>query len=401
MVHQDATRCLKCKNALCQKHCPINTDVPKIIELYNANEIEQAQKLLFANNPFSAVCSLVCDHQRQCFGNCVLNFKQVPIHFYEIEQELSLSYLKNVHFASNTPTKQKIAIVGAGPAGISSAIWLSDEGYDVTLYEANAKIGGVLRYGIPDFRLSKDIVDQYARILKEKGVHIRVNCHIGTSIGLAELASEHDAIILAVGTQQAKMMHIPNETRYNVHYAIDYLKDPSSFELGKKVIVLGGGNVAMDACRMAQKQGYDTYVYYRKTFEDMPANKEEVDQALAEGVKFKMFEVPIAIDDQGMIFAKGENVLDERGRKQTKIIPDTQHHVDCDSVIVAISQTLRLDFPQLKLNKWGFYETLSGHGCEDKKIFVCGDAYLGAKTVVEAVNDAKATVKEVMEHLHG
>lgn len=401
MVHQDATRCLKCKNALCQKHCPIITDVPKIMELYLNGDIQSAQQLLFANNPFSAICSLVCDHQRQCYGNCVLNFKKEPIHFYEIEQELSLPYLKNVHFKPNDISKQKIAIVGSGPAGISCAIFLSDEGYDVTIYEANDKIGGVLTYGIPDFRLSKELVQQYQRILNEKGVKIRPNCMIGTSISLSALKAEHDAVILAVGTQNAKMMHIPNETRYNVHYAIDYLKSPQSFDLGEKVIVLGGGNVAMDACRMAKKQGYDTYVYYRKTFEDMPANAIEVKEALAEGVKFATFEVPIAITNDGMIFAKGENVLDEKGRKQTKIIAKTEHHVACDSVIVAVSQTLRLDFPELSLNEWQFYETKQGHMTSMQDVFVCGDAYLGAKTVAAAVADAKKAVEEVKEHFNG
>lgn len=401
MVHQDATRCLKCKNALCQKHCPIATDVPKIMELYQNGNVLEAQETLFANNPLSAICSLVCDHQRQCFGNCVLNFKQEPIHFYAIEQELSLSYLKTVHFTLNKGNKGKIAVVGSGPAGISCALFLSDEGYDVTIYEANDEIGGVLTYGIPDFRLSKDLVKQYVRILKEKGIKIRLNCMIGTSISLSALKAEHDAVILAVGTQNAKMMHIPNETRYNVHYAIDYLKSPQRFELGKKVIVLGGGNVAMDACRMAKKQGYDTYVYYRKTFEDMPANKSEVEEALAEGVKFVTFEVPIAISEDGMIFAKGENILDDKGRKQTKIIAGTEHHVACDSVIVAVSQTLRLDFPELALNKWQFYETKQGHMTSMEQVYVCGDAYLGAKTVAAAVADAKKTVEEVKEHING
>lgn len=401
MVHQDASRCLKCKNALCQKHCPVSTDIPKIIELYLNGENLKAQKLLFDNNPFSAICSIVCDHQRQCFGNCVLNFKKVPIHFYEIEQELSIPYLKEVHFTKNKITKEKIAIVGGGPAGISCALLLSDQGYDVTIYEANDKLGGVLTYGIPDFRLSKDLVNQYARILKEKGVKIRLNCHIGHTISLVELKQDYDGIILAVGAGDAKMMHIPNETRYNVHYAIDYLKAPESFDLGKKVIVLGGGNVAMDACHMANRQGYDTYVYYRKTFEDMPANKNEVEEAINEGIKFKTFEVPIAIDDTGMVFAKGENILDENGRKKTKIIENTEHHVDCDSIIVAVSQTLHIDFPELKLNKWNFYETNQGHMTSMDKIFVCGDAYLGAKTVVSAVEDAKEVVREVINSFNG
>ena len=401
MVHQDASRCLKCKNALCQKHCPVSTDIPKIMELNLNGEILKVQELLFTNNPFSAICSIVCDHQRQCFGNCVLNFKKVPIHFYEIEQELSIPYLKEVHFTKNNITKEKIAIVGGGPAGISCALLLSDEGYDITIYEANDSLGGVLTYGIPDFRLSKDLVKQYTRILKEKGVNIRLNCHIGHSISLTELKKDYDAIILAVGAGDAKMMHIPNETRYNVHYAIDYLKSPESFDLGKKVIVLGGGNVAMDACRMASRQGYDTYVYYRKTFEDMPANRNEVEEAIAEGIKFETFEVPIAIDDTGMIFAKGENIIDENGKKKTKVIENTEHHVDCDSIIVAVSQTLHIDFPELKLNKWEFYETAQGHMTSMDNIFVCGDAYLGAKTVVAAVDDAKKVVQEVKESFNG
>ena len=335
------------------------------------------------------------------------------ISFTTIEQSIALTFelikkeydLANMFldFENQNPniTKEKIAIVGGGPAGISCALLLSDEGYDITIYEANDSLGGVLTYGIPDFRLSKDLVKQYTRILKEKGVNIRLNCHIGHSISLTELKKDYDAIILAVGAGDAKMMHIPNETRYNVHYAIDYLKSPESFDLGKKVIVLGGGNVAMDACRMASRQGYDTYVYYRKTFEDMPANRNEVEEAIAEGIKFETFEVPIAIDDTGMIFAKGENIIDENGKKKTKVIENTEHHVDCDSIIVAVSQTLHIDFPELKLNKWEFYETAQGHMTSMDNIFVCGDAYLGAKTVVAAVDDAKKVVQEVKESFNG
>lgn len=398
-MHQDANRCLKCKNALCQKNCPIHTDIPKIIDLYINNEIKKAQELLFKHNPLSAICSLVCDHQRQCFGHCVLNHKNVPIHFYEIEQELSLAYLNDVHFDKNEITKAKVAIIGQGPCGIASAILLSDDGYDVTMFDENSDLGGVLRYGIPDFRLDKKIVDHYKRILLEKGVKLRNNVRIGTTISLSKLKDNFDIILIATGTSMAKMANIKNETVYNMHYAVDFLKDPSSFDLGHKVIVIGGGNVAMDASRCAKRLGYDTYVYYRKTFEDMPANKDEIEEAIAEGVKFEVFEVPIAMDDKGMIFAKGKNEIDENGKKYTVTIADTEHHVDCDSVIAAISQTLRVDFKELSLNKWGFYETDDKHMTSMDNVFVAGDAYLGAKTVVSASNDAYEVVKCIKEKL--
>lgn len=400
-MHQDANRCLKCKNALCQKYCPVHTDVPRVVALYNENDRLSAQTMLFENNPLSAVCSLVCDWQRQCFGHCVLNAKKAPIHFYEIEQELSLDYIQNVHFIKNEITKDKVAIVGAGPAGIVAAIKLSDDGYDVAVFEKQSYIGGVLRYGIPDFRLAKDIVDNYARILKEKGVAVRNNVEIGVSLSLQQLKDDgFKAILVATGASKPKGLNIKNETASNVAYAIDFLKNPDSFDFGKKVIVLGGGNVAIDAARSANKLGYDTYIYYRKTLADMPANVIEVEEAIEEGVKICDFEVPIEIVDGGMIFAKGENVIGEDGRKKTRVVENTEHFVQCDGIIVAVSQTLNPDLrDELTLNKYDFYDTDEHRMTSKDGVFVAGDAYLGAKTVVMAVQDAKEVVSEIKAYL--
>ena len=405
-MHQDAKRCLKCKNALCQKFCPVHTDVPTIIALYNNDDKLSAQTLLFDNNPLSAVCSLVCDWQRQCYGHCVLNAKKDPIHFYEIEQELSLEYLQNSHFSKNEITKDKVAIVGAGPAGIVAAIKLSDDGYNVTIFEKQSYIGGVLRYGIPEFRLAKDIVDNYARILKEKGIAIRNNVEIGVSLSLQQLKDDgFKAILVATGASKPKGLNIKNETASNVAYAIDFLKNSESFVFGKKIIVLGGGNVAIDAARSANKLGYDTYIYYRKTLADMPANVLEVEEAIEEGVKICDFEVPMEIVDGGMIFAKGENVISEDGRKKTRIIDNTEHFVECDGIIVAVSQTLNPDLKgELALNKYEFYDTNEDRMTSMDGVFVAGDAYLGAKTVVMAVQDAKEAVdkmKAYLESKHG
>lgn len=399
-MNEDAKRCLKCKNPFCSKGCPVTTEIPKIIDLYLNNEIKKAQELLFENNPMSAICSIVCDWNRQCFGHCVLNHKNVPIHFYEIEQELSIDYLKNTHFEKNTVSREKVAIVGGGPAGITSALKLSDAGYDVTIYEANSQLGGVLMYGIPSFRLDKELVAHYERILCEKGVKIRKNVKIGETLSLEDLKKDGaKSIILCCGAGKAKKLNIPNETSFNVHYAIDYLKDPEKIDLGKKVIVLGGGNVAMDACRTAKRLGYDVTVHYRKTYEDMPANKNEVNDAIEEGVKFEMFEVPEAFDETGMIFSKGRNEINERGRLVTVTIPDTKHHVDCDSVIIAVSQTITEEMfytTNLKKNRWGYVDTDDiGRSIDDPCVYTCGDYHLGASTVVQAVKDAKVIVETI------
>lgn len=389
----EANRCLLCRNARCQAACPINTDIPKVISLYKEEKFDEAKEILFENNPFSSVCSLVCDWNSQCKGHCIKGIKGEPIEFYKIEQELSLDYLDKLHFNKPEPNGKRIAVVGGGPAGLTVAIILAQKGYQITLFDENPRVGGVLRYGIPDFRLDKGIVDKYEILLKELGVIIRPNTLIGTVISLDQLLKDgYDAIFVGTGAGKPKELNIKGETMGHVHYAIDYLRSPETYDFNSKVIVIGGGNVAIDAARTAKRQGKDVTIYYRKTFENMPANKHEVDDAIKEGVKFEMFKAPVEFVDDGVVFQDTENYTDDSGKTQTRIIESTDKVVKCDAAIIAVSQTTKKNLvssSNIELNKWGLLVTDSKGETSMKGVFGSGDVVSGAKTVVHAIAMAK------------
>lgn len=390
----EASRCLLCKKPKCAlQGCPVHTPVPESMALYRAGKLEEAGELLFRNNPLSAITSLVCDWKQFCFGHCVLNVKQMPIHWYKVEQEISGEYLKRVVLKRGEPLGKKAAIIGAGPAGIASAIWLYEKGWDVVLFDANPRIGGVLRYGIPSFRLDKALVDEYERILDVPGIEFRG----GKAFSSVEsVAAAYTAVIVCAGAEKPATLRIPGE-EHSIQ-ALPFLKDPSSYSLGRRVIVIGGGNVAMDACRTAQRLGAETWVYYRKTFENMPANPLEVEEAKADGVQFAVFQAPVEVREGGVVFCDCENIVpDGGGRVVTRIIPGTEHFVECDTLITAISE--KPDFLLLSGAEFGAdgWPVVSDNGLVSgfRNVYVAGDFRLGPRTVVEAVASARLAVEAV------
>lgn len=403
-MNTDANRCLKCMNPKCQNSCPIHTPIPEIIKLYQNNDLYKAGELLFNNNPFSYVCSLVCDHESQCFGNCILNFKNEPIHFYEIEQEISKHYLYNHEFTRKISNNHRIAVVGGGPAGITVAIILAEKGYDVTIFEAHEKIGGVLRYGIPEVRLSKKIIDRFEEIIKDLGIKVRPNTTIGPTISIDRLLNDsYEAVFIGTGVWNPKTLDIQGETLGHVHYAIDFLKSPNVYDIKhKKVIVIGAGNVAMDAARTAASKGGDVSIYYRKSFNEMPATKKEIEDTKNDGVKFEIYNAPKIITNNSIIFEKTENIIEE-GKIKTKIIPNTQYEVPCDIVIIAVSQSPRTNITQtskdLIFKNNGLLQTDELGNTSKKGVFASGDVVTGAKTVVLAINNAKIVANTIDNYI--
>ena len=379
-MNPEASRCLLCKRPKCAlEGCPVHTPIPECMLLYRQDRLDEAGELLFRNNPMTAVTSQVCDWKKFCYGHCVLNVKQMPVKWYEIEQEISVRYLEKVRLERRSQEFEgrRIAVVGAGPAGLSAAIWLYEAGAHVVLYDANPRMGGVLRYGIPAFRLDKKYCDAYEKILADAGVEFRGGVELGHDVKLEELSASFDAVLLATGAEKPATLSIPGE-EYSVQ-ALPFLKDPSAYKLGKKVIVIGGGNVAMDACRTAVRQGAETWVYYRKTFENMPANPLEVEEAKADGVQFKVFQAPVEVRENGVVFRDCENVVPEDGgRVVTRIIEGTDHFVECDTLLVAISEK---PDPELQEAAKGF-----------KNVFSAGDFLTGPATVVQAVASAREAI---------
>lgn len=402
---EEANRCLGCKNARCQKNCPINTPIPEIITLYKENKIEEAGKKLFKNNPLSAICAIVCPHENQCKGNCVRGIKGEPVHFYEIEHEISTKYLENVKFNKCESSGIKVAVVGAGPAGITVAFELASKGYDVTIFEKNERIGGILTYGIPEFRLPKTYISLLEKHLKDIGVKIKINSLIGKVITLDNLTADgFKSIFIGTGVWNPRKLNIPGETLAHVHYAIDYLKSPSLYDLGDNVAVIGAGNVAMDAARSAKFNGAkNVHVYYRRDFEDMTATKHEIEEAKEEDVIFNTFKAPIKITDDGIEFVNTNKIKNEDGTTSLVTIENSNSFVKCDSVLIATGQvprdTIVKNNTGLEVKKGGLLLTDENGQTTRKGVYACGDVSHGAKTVIEAVVSGKKIAESMDTYL--
>ncbi|MEG1098822.1 MAG: NAD(P)-dependent oxidoreductase [Cetobacterium sp.] len=399
---EEANRCLNCKKPLCKIHCPISTDIPNIINLFKENKIEEAGDILFKNNPLSVFCSILCPHENQCTGHCIKGIKGTPVDFPAIEKEISSKYLSNLPLQKHNSTDKRVAIIGGGPAGITSAILLAKEGFKVTIFEAFSKLGGVLRYGIPEFRLSKSLIDTFETYLLNLGVKIKYNTLVGPTHTIQNLKDDgFNYIIISTGVWNPKPMGIKGETKGDVHYAINYLISPESYHLGDNVLVIGGGNVAMDAARTAKRMGSHVTVMYRRGEEDMPATKVEIAETKEDGVDFKFYLAPKEISDDLMTFLRTESFTDENGNRKLITLNDSDIAFPYTSIIVAVSQgpkkNIVLSENRVSTDKWGTVVVNDSFETSLENVFSCGDVVTGPKTVVAAVNDAKTVVANILK----
>lgn len=398
-VIDEAKRCLNCKKPRCQEGCPIHTPIPVMIQMLLQGEMPEAAEMVFANNPLSVICSLVCDHEKQCEGHCVKGIKGEPVHISSIENYISDTCFDRMKLEQLPKNGKRIAVVGAGPAGITIAILMACRGYKVTIFEVKEKIGGIMRYGIPEFRLPKSILDRYYVKMKELGILFRPNFALGGSTGVEDLLRDgYHAVFIGTGTWRPYQLHIPGETFGNVHYGINYLNNPDVYDLGERVLVIGAGNAAMDVARTAIRKGSRHVTVYSIT-EVPAASPKEVEYAKLDGVEFAYLQTAIEIRDEGAIICDVEWTEDGKLVKKE----ETARLVPADSIIISISQgpqdrIVNRD-KELQVDDRGLLKTDANGETTMPGIFASGDVVTGAKTVVEAVKYSKMIADAMDEYV--
>ena len=401
-ILEEAQRCLNCKVPQCQKGCPIHTPIPKVIRLMLDGKLDEAGWMLFENNPLTTVCSLVCNHENQCEGHCVLGKKGAPVHFSSIEHYISSTYSNKMVKGPAPSNGIRVAIIGSGPAGMTIAVILARKGYQVTIFEGKDKIGGVLRYGIPDFRLPKSVLDDFEyRHLRLKGIKIRPNTTIGGSIGIDDLFRDgYKAIFVGTGVWQPNALHIKGETLGHVHFGINYLNNPDSYHLGDRVIIIGAGNAAMDVARTAVRKGAREVTCFARS-NKIAASKHEVDYAVLEGVRFVYNKAPVEIVDEGAYF---EDVVRNKEGVASNV-EGSRTLYPADSVIISISQGPRNRIVNttkgLDVNSRGLLLADEYGRTTRPGIFASGDVVSGARTVVEAVEYSKRVAEAMDAYMQG
>ncbi len=398
-VVNEARRCLNCAKPACIEGCPIRTPIPRMIKAFLGGRIAEAGEMLFENNPLSLICSLICDHENQCEGHCILGKKGIPVHVSSIEHYISDTHFDKLKLDCAPRNGMKAAVIGSGPAGITIAILLAQKGYDITIFESRDRIGGVLRYGIPEFRLPKTILEKYRNELLKLGIRIRPNTTIGGAIGVDDLFRDgYRAIFIGTGVWRPKTLGIKGESLGNVHFAIDYLCNPDAYQLGNRVIVIGAGNSAMDVARtVLRKSARQVTVFVRSG--TASASPREIDYAKADGVEFEYSKMPAEIRDDGVVFVDTNH--NQEG--ETVPVPGTEKLYSADSVIIAISQGPKDKIVStttgIHVNNRGLIVANHyGHTSRDG-VFASGDVVLGAKTVVEAVRDSKLVAESMHEYM--
>ena len=423
----EAERCINCKNAQCVKGCPVSINIPKFISEVKEGNIEQAYQTISESSALPAVCGRVCPQESQCEGKCIRGIKGDPISIGKLERFVADWARENGIKPTGAKEKlgKKVAVIGSGPAGLTCAGDLAKLGYDVTIFEALHEAGGVLVYGIPEFRLPKErVVKAEIENVKALGVHIDTNVVIGKSTTIDELMDEEgfDAVFIGSGAGLPKFMGIPGEQANGVFSANEYLTRSNLMKAfdensatpimrGNKVAVVGGGNVAMDAARTALRLGAEVHIVYRRSEEELPARVEEVHHAKEEGIIFDLLTNPVEIiaDEKGWVTGMkcvkmelGEP--DESGRRRPVVKEGSEFVLDVDTVIMSLGTSpnplISSTTEGLEVNKWKCIVADESNGKTTKEgVYAGGDAVTGAATVILAMGAGKAGAKGIHEYL--
>lgn len=423
----EAQRCLVCKEAKCMNGCPVLVNIPEFINYLAEGDIASAADSLLRDNALPAVTGRVCPQETQCEELCIRGLKGAPVAVGYLERfvaDWARAHANELTLAPPvTASGKKVVVVGSGPAGLTAAGELVKMGHDVTIYEAFHTPGGVLVYGIPEFRLPKEIVHQEVERLKQQGVKIQCNVIIGKTYTLPELLERFDAVFIANGAGLPVFMNVAGEnlkgvysaneylTRVNLMTAYDFPNTDTPVLQGQRVAVVGGGNVAMDAVRTAKRLGAkESTIIYRRSKAEMPARVEEVHHAEEEGIIFELLVAPTAVLGTEDYWVNGLKCVrmelgepDASGRRRPVVIPGSDFIIPCDIVVVAIgtqaNPLLTATAPDLKLNKWGNIEADENGMTSIPGVFAGGDIVRGAATVILAMGDGKRAAKAIDDYL--
>ncbi|HOF99779.1 MAG TPA: NADPH-dependent glutamate synthase [Clostridia bacterium] len=427
MALEEASRCLNCKHQPCVAGCPVNVQIPEFIELVKKGDFLGAYAKIRETNSLPAVCGRVCPQETQCEERCVRGIKGEPVGIGRLERFVADYAMAHGEAPARTAPSngKKVAVIGSGPAGVTCAGDLAKLGYEVTIFEALHTPGGVLSYGIPEFRLPKELVRREIEGVCKLGVELKTNMVVGKCVSLDELMQEegYSAIFIGTGAGLPSFMRIPGEnlsgvysaneflTRINLMKAYQFPETDTPVRVGKSVAVVGGGNVAMDAARCAKRMGAENvYIVYRRSEAEMPARREEVHHAREEGIDFRLLCNPVAIhgDEKGFVtcvdcveMELGEP--DASGRRRPVVKPGSEFTLQVDTVVIAIGTSpnplIRNTTPGLKTEKWGGI-IVDEHGETSREyVYAGGDAVSGAATVILAMGAGKIAAAAIHEKL--
>ena len=426
-AQREASRCLNCRNPRCVQACPVNIQIPNFIAEVVAGNYQQAANIIAEDSLLPSICGRVCPQESQCEGSCILGIKHEPVAIGKLERFVGDWQLENgsKEVAEIAPNGKKVAVVGSGPAGLACAADLAKLGYEITVFEALHRLGGVLSYGIPEFRLPKErIVAREIEKVSRLGVKFEKNIIVGRTVTIDSLMDEEgfSAVFVGSGAGLPKFMGIPGENLNGVFSANEFLtrinlmgafapeENDTPVRRGKRVAVVGGGNVAMDAVRSAKRLGADAYIVYRRSEAELPARVEEVHHAQEEGVQFAMLTNPVSIeaDEKGWVRALkcvrmelGEP--DESGRRSPVEVAGSEFEIECDTVIMALGTSpnplIASTTEGLERNRRGCLVATEEGATTREGVFAGGDAVTGAATVILAMGAGRKAAKAIHAYL--
>lgn len=400
-IKNKALECLSCPNPTCIKGCPIGINIRDFIKLIKEDKLDAANKLIMKTTPLSFICGTVCDHKNQCEGNCIKNKINKPVNIGDLHAYIAnYKKLDTNNFVINK--KKKVAIIGAGPAGLTSTYMLRKEGYPVDVYEKESDIGGIPYTQIPNFRLDKNLLKENLKPFYKMGI----TYHFGKEIKLDEIINQYDAILLATGCQKPISISIPGSEKDNIITSDEFLKDIeinknySKYKIFKNPVVMGGGNVAMDSARTINRICGNTTIIYRRSENELPARKDEYQEALKEGVKFSFLTNPKEVlENKLKVIDMKLGEIDESGRASFSEIEGSEHEIPCDLFILAIGNKNDIDkFSSISTNKT-FVLTDDKMQTNIDKVFAAGDVVSGSDTVVNAIKNSIIATNNMLEYL--